>query len=258
LREAITKSCDTFFYEAGTRIGIDNIAQYAQLAGFGKKTGIDLPGEAEGLMPTPKWKIRLQHDKWQVGETVNVSIGQGAVTVTPMQLASAIGGIAIGGVWYKPHLTKDAQSSEPRHADFNAANVAKVVAGMYGVVNEPGGTGTSGAIPGLEVCGKTGTAQRLSNELARSNKALRDQLKDNAWFVGFAPRDHPEIVVATLFEGGEFSILAAPISRDVIKAYFDKKERVARAGERPVAFFKGPVLQAPAPPVAVALMGSEN
>jgi penicillin-binding protein 2 len=258
IHEAIAKSCDTFFYEAGNRIGIDNIAQYAQLAGFGKKTGIDLPGEAEGLMPTPRWKIRVQHDKWQTGETVNVSIGQGAVTVTPMQLASAIGGLAIGGVWHQPHLSKEWQSSEPRHADFKASNVAQIVSGMYGVVNEPGGTGTSGAIPGLDVCGKTGTAQRLSNELAKTNKALRDQLKDNAWFVGFAPRDNPEIVVATLFEGGEFSILAAPISRDVIKAYFDKKERISKAGERKVAFFKGPLLEPPPGPVAVAMLGPDN
>jgi penicillin-binding protein 2 len=259
LHEAISHSCDVFFYEAGNRIGIDNIAQYAQLAGFGKKTGVDLPGEAEGLMPTPRWKIRIQHDKWQVGETVNVSIGQGAVTVTPMQLASAIGGLAEGGVWYKPHLTKDAQAAEPRHADFNAANVAKIVSGMYGVVNEPGGTGTSGAIPGLTVCGKTGTAQRLSNELAKSNKALREQLKDNAWFVGFAPRENPEIVVVALFEGGELSTLAAPIARDVIKAYFDKKARTAHAGDRPSAFFKGPHIEPPEAPVAMALMGpAEN
>jgi penicillin-binding protein 2 len=254
LHEAISHSCDTFFYEAGSRIGIDNIAQYAQLSGFGKKTGIDLPGESEGLMPTPRWKIRVQHDKWQAGETVNVSIGQGAVTVTPMQLASAIGGLATGGVWYKPHLAKEWQSAEPRHGDFNAENVAKIVSGMYGVVNEPGGTGTSGAIPGLTVCGKTGTAQRVSNELAKANKAVREQMKDNAWFVGFAPRENPEIVVVALFEGGEFSTLAAPIARDVIKAYFDKKARVTRT-DRPSAFFRTPKWDPPAAPVAIALMG---
>jgi penicillin-binding protein 2 len=253
LHEAISHSCDVFFYEAGNRIGIDNIAQYAQLAGFGKKTGIDLPGEAEGLMPTPRWKVRVQHDKWQVGETVNVSIGQGAVTVTPLQLASAIGGLAIGGVWYKPHMAKEWQGVEPRHADFNASNVAKIVSGMYGVVNEPGGTGTSGAIPGLTVCGKTGTAQRVSNELFKANKAVREQMKDNAWFVGFAPRDNPEIVVVALFEGGELSTLAAPIARDVIKAYFDKKARVART-DRPSAFFKGPHVDLPAAPAAMALL----
>ena len=163
-------SCDTFFYEAGNRIGIDNIAQYAQLSGFGKKTGIDLPSEAEGLMPTPRWKIRVQHDKWQVGETVNVSIGQGAVTVTPLQLASAIGGLAIGGVWYKPHLAKDWQAAEPRHADFNAANVAKVVSGMYGVVNEPGGTGTSGAIPGLTYAEKPEPLSGFPTSLPRPTR----------------------------------------------------------------------------------------
>jgi penicillin-binding protein 2 len=125
------------------------------------------------------------------------------------------------------------------------------------VVNEPGGTGTSGAIPGLTVCGKTGTAQRVSNELAKANKAVREQMKDNAWFVGFAPRENPEIVVVALFEGGEFSTLAAPIARDVLKAYFDKKARLSR-GDRPSAFFKGPVLEAPAAPVAMALLGPED
>ena len=129
---------------------------------------------------------------------------------------------------------------------------------MYGVVNEPGGTGTSGAIPGLTVCGKTGTAQRVSNELFKSNKAVREQMKDNAWFVGFAPQENPEIVVVALFEGGEFSTLAAPIARDVIKAYFDKKARISKAGERKVAFFKGPLLEAPPGPVAVAMLGPDN
>ncbi len=144
LHNAIVHSCDTYFYTVGNKLGIDSLAEYGQMAGFGKKTGIDLPGEAEGLMPSAKWKLRTQREKWYAGETISVAIGQGAVTVTPLQLASAIGGLAMGGVWYRPHLVKEAAQPEPRRAEWNPDNVAKVVSGLYGVVNE-GGTGGFGA-----------------------------------------------------------------------------------------------------------------
>jgi len=224
LHRAIVHSCDTFFFTVGNRIGIDRIAEYADLAGIGKKTGIDLPNEREGLMPTPHWKLRAQREKWYAGETISVAIGQGAVEVTPIQLVSALGGLVSGGVWYKPHLVKNARPDPPRRADLRPENVATIVSGMCGVVNE-GGTGASAAIPGLEICGKTGTAQRISNDLAKSNKALALAMRDNGWFVGFAPRENPEIVVVALWEGGGKGALSAPIVRDVIKAYFDKKSR---------------------------------
>src|SRR5262249_10501589 len=153
------QSCDVYFYNVGNKTGIDTLADYAQTAGLGKRTGVDLPGEAEGLMPSSKWKLRTQREKWYAGETISVAIGQGAVTVTPIQLASAIGGMARGGEWYKPHLVKAAAPAEPRRASWNPDNVAKVVSGMYGVVNE-GGTGASAAIPNVRVCGKTGSSQR--------------------------------------------------------------------------------------------------
>jgi len=229
LHRGIVQSCDVYFYNAGNRIGIDKIAEYAKMAGLGKKTGVDLPSEAEGLMPSSQWKVRAMREKWYAGDTISVAIGQGYVTVTPIQLASAIGGLATGGAWYRPHLVKEATRNEaPRRGELHPENVAKVVAGMYGVVNE-GGTGGSAMIPGIEMCGKTGTAQRISNELAKSNKAVAQEMKDNAWFVGFAPRENPEIVVAVLFEAGEHGNFAAPIARDVIKAYYDKKARLARA-----------------------------
>ena len=98
----IVQSCDVFFYNLGNKLGIDQIAAYAEMAGIGKKTGIDLPGEAEGLMPSSKWKLRTQRQKWYAGETISVSIGQGAVTVTPLQLAAAIGGIVSGGIGSNP------------------------------------------------------------------------------------------------------------------------------------------------------------
>lgn len=225
LQKAIAQSCDVFFYTLGNRLGIDTIARYAEMVGFGRKTGIDLPHEAEGLVPSSQWKMRTFRQKWYAGETISVSIGQGAMTVTPLQLATAIGGIAVGGIWHKPHLVRE-HSSEARKENLQIANILKVIDGMYAVVNQ-GGTGVRARIPGLELCGKTGTAQLASNQVLKGT-ALGQKLKDNAWFVGFAPRQSPEIVVAALFESGEHGNLAAPIVRDVIKAYFDKKARKER------------------------------
>jgi len=229
LHEGIAESCDVFFYHVGNRVGIDNIARYAEMVGFGRKTGIDLPHEAEGVVPSSQWKMRQFRQKWYAGETISVAIGQGALTVTPLQLAYAVGGLAMGGVWYRPHLVKEPAGREaPRVEKIDPQNAGKVVYGMYGVVNEPGGTGVRARLPGISVCGKTGTAQLASSELLKNTK-LGQVLKDNAWFVGFAPCESPEIVVAALYEGGEHGYMAAPIVRDVIKAYFDKKARGERS-----------------------------
>lgn len=224
LRKAIAQSCDVFFYTLGNRMGIDNIAKYAEMAGLGSKTGIDLPHETEGTVPSSRWKMRNFREKWYAGETISVSIGQGALTVSPLQLAHAIGGIATGGIWTRPHLVMDETPREgARRADIKIENVMQVIDGMDAVVNG-GGTGARARIPGLEVCGKTGTAQLASNDVLKGTAAGR-KMKDNAWFVGFAPNDSPQIVVVALFEGGEHGNLAAPIVRDVIKAYFDKQVR---------------------------------
>ncbi len=226
LHKAIAQSCDVFFYTVGNKMGIDNIAKYAEMAGLGEKTGVDLPNEAEGVVPSSKWKIRNFRQKWYAGETISVSIGQGALTVTPLQLARAIGGIATGGVWQRPHLTMDpSQGDSGKRSAVNLDNIMQVINGMYAVVNE-GGTGRIAQIPGLEVCGKTGTAQLASNDLLKGTAAGR-AMKDNGWFVGFAPRQSPEIVVVALFEGGSHGDLAAPIVADVIKAYFDKRLRTS-------------------------------
>jgi penicillin-binding protein 2 len=234
LHKGIVKSCDVYFYNVGNKTGIDQIAFFANQAGYGHPSGVDLPGEAAGVVPSSEWKIRNFRQKWYAGETISVSIGQGATTVTPIQLARAIGGIAMGGIWYKPHLLKSAKPEPPHQYALNPDNVAKVVSGMCGVVNE-GGTGVRARIPGVEVCGKTGTAQLASNDfIKKGGKAP----KDNAWFVGFLPREHPEIVVAGLYEGGEKSALTAALVRDVLKAYVDKKTRLGQsllAATKPVA-----------------------
>ena len=222
LHQAIALSCDTYFYNVGVRMGIDDIAYYGQMVGYGTKTGVDLPNEASGTMPSPEWKLRNYREKWYAGETVSVSIGQGALTVTPLQMARAIGGLAIGGTWYTPHLAMAVKDDKPKQWPLNPENVRTVVSGMYGVVNE-GGTGVGARIPGIDVCGKTGTAQTMSLDLEKTHKGL----KDNSWFVAFAPCNKPEIVVAILWENGEWGAYSAPVARDVLKAYFDKKARNA-------------------------------
>jgi penicillin-binding protein 2 len=229
------------------------------MVGYGHKTGIDLPHEAEGVVPSTKWKIRNFREKWYPGETISVSIGQGATTVTPLQMAAAIGGMSIGGVWNQPHLVREGARLIPaRYGQLNQENIKKVVLGMFGVVNE-GGTGVRARLPGINVCGKTGTAQLASNEVLKGTK-IGQTMKDNAWFVGFAPMEAPEIVVATLFEGGQHGQLAAPIVRDVMKAYFDKKARLSQKPREQIASLPAPLpgqLLRP-PTAALPVSGASN
>ncbi len=225
IHSAIVHSCDVFFYNVGMRLGIDRIAKYAKLLGLGSKTGIDLPSEEPGLVPSEEWVQRVFHHKWYPGSTISVSIGQGAVTATPLQLAYMVGGVASGGVFKQPHLLKDAQNVGEVRVELAEDTVEQVTQGMYGVVNE-GGTGGAVKLQGIEFCGKSGSAQVMSNtERSKLGKGL-SQNKDNAWFVGYAPRRNPEIVVAALVEGGEHGALASgPIVRDIVKAYYDKKAK---------------------------------
>ena len=136
LYEALAESCDVYFYHVGNRIGIDKIAEFAELVGFGSKTGIDLPGEAAGLVPSTQWKARTFRQKWYAGETISVAIGQGALTVTPLQAAYAIGGLVQGGVWPQPHLARDRVGEDsPRVADFKVSHAIDIVDGLCAVVN---------------------------------------------------------------------------------------------------------------------------
>ena len=224
LHKAIVHSCDVFFYNLGKQLGIDRISFYAGNLGLGHKTGIDLPGEEPGVMPSEAWKQRVFHQKWYPGETISVAIGQGAIAVTPIQVAYMIGGIVMGGRFHQPHLLLSDKPAPETDFPISDSTVDTVTGGMYGVVNEPGGTAGASKLPGIELCGKTGSAQVISEQgLKRAGK--QSALKDNAWFVGFAPRQNPEIVVAVLVQGGEHgSSAAAPIARNVVKAYYDKKQ----------------------------------
>jgi penicillin-binding protein 2 len=224
LHEAILKSCDVFFYNAGMHLGIDRLAYYGDKLGIGHKTGIDVPSEESGLMPSEQWVERVQHRKWYAGETISVSIGQGAITTTPVQLARIIGGIASGGVFKQPHLRKDLQNIGEEKFAISEPTVEKLTDALYGVVNEPGGTGTQLKLTGIELSGKSGTAQVIGYD-TRAKFGKQKKFEDNAWFVGYAPKRDPEIVVAVLVQesgqhGGE---AAGPVVRDIVKAYYDKK-----------------------------------
>jgi penicillin-binding protein 2 len=232
LQRAIAQSCNVFFATLGDKLGIDKIAEYSALVGLGRATGIDLPNEAEGTVPSTRWKLRFFREKWYAGETISVSIGQGALTVTPLQMAYAYGGLAMRGEWHQPHLIPydelrqvrpGMEPPAPVTAPLDRAKVDAIVNGLRGVVS-PGGTGMRARLPGQDVCGKTGTAQLASMQYTSGN--ADSELRDTAWFVAFAPCDAPEIAVAALFENGEHGHLAAPIARDVIKAHFDKQQRI--------------------------------
>lgn len=224
LHTAVTQSCDIFFYNLGQRLGIDRIAYYAEKMGLGRPTGIDLPSEASGLVPSEGWKQRVFKEKWYAGETISVAIGQGALTTTPLQLAYSVGGIASGGVFRQPHLLKGTKPVE-YHFPLSEDTTEKVTQAMFGVVNEDNGTARGSRLQGVEFCGKTGTSQLISFEgLARLRGKTTRRFTENAWFVGYAPRRNPEIVVAVLVEHGEHgSAAAAPIARDIIRRYYEKK-----------------------------------
>jgi penicillin-binding protein 2 len=225
LHEAIVQSCDVFFYNVGMRMGIETIAKYAKMLGLGAKTGIDLPSEESGLVPSEEWVQRVYHHKWYPGSTISVAIGQGSVMVTPIQVAYVIGGIASAGDFKQPHLLKDAANVGEMHVPLSESTVEQVTQGMYGVVNEPGGTGWSVKLQGIEFCGKSGSAQMMSYNAA-SRMGL-GKGKNDGWFVGFAPRRNPEIVVAAVVQdtaehGGQ---AAGPVVRDIVKAYYEKKNK---------------------------------
>jgi penicillin-binding protein 2 len=230
LHRAIVESCDVYFYTLGKMLGIDKMAYFARHLGLGARTGIDLPSEDPGLVPTPGWVERVFKHMWYPGETIPVAIGQGALEVTPIQLAHMIGGVALGGVFHRPHLVfpdelqalgQDPPSPAPTKFPLTPETVAAVTSGMWGVVNEGGGTGAGARIAGLDIAGKTGTAQVVS--VALKNAAHKANYRNNAWFVGYAPANQPQIVVAVLVMHGGESSVATPVAGAVIKAYFQEK-----------------------------------
>jgi penicillin-binding protein 2 len=230
LETAITKSCNIFFYDLGRRLGISKIAEHARALGLGERTGVDLPGERSGVMPSPEWKEQVRGAKWFSGETISVSIGQGAISVTPLQMMRAVSALATGGNLITPHVLLHAEGlpDDPRrwpvrHVPIGEENARKIREGMWGSVNN-WGTGHNAAIPGMDICGKTGTVQVLSNETKRGLQKDSAAFEDHSWFAGFASRDNPEISVVVFIEhGGKGGAAAAPLAREIFKTYFSKR-----------------------------------
>jgi penicillin-binding protein 2 len=235
ITKAIYQSCDVFFYTLAEKLGIDRIAKYATAFGLGQKTGIDLPQEVSGVMPSEEWKIKNFKQKWYAGETISVGIGQGAVAVTPIQLARAIGGIASGGVMHRPHVAFP-QDLPPNivpavNAQDDVVKVPidpknwEIITDAMAQVPTSVGTAGSAHLEGIDFAGKTGSAQTISNMAKAKLAHGKSEFKDNAWFVGVTPRRNPELVVAVLFEGGEHGQFAARLASQVIKAYVEKQRR---------------------------------
>ena len=234
ISKAIYQSCDVFFYTLAEKLGIERIAKWATMLGLGQKTGIDLPQEVSGVMPSEEWKIKNFKQKWFAGETISVGIGQGAVAATPIQMARAIGAIASGGRLVRPHVANPtelppgvvAASNVPDQTTvpIDSQNWQTITDAMAAVVN-PGGTAALSHLQDIDFAGKTGSAQTISNALKARLGAEGKKFKDNGWFVGVEPRRNPEIVVCALLEEGEHGYLAARTAAKVIKAYVDKERR---------------------------------
>lgn len=242
LRDALKMSCDVYFYELGRDLGIDRIADFARAFGLGRPTGIDLPNEKSGLVPTKKWKERRLGEAWMGGETISASIGQGFNLLTPLQLAVAYAAIANGGVLVEPRTvlrreTDDGvvEAGEPKvlgHLPVAPEYLEVIRDGLEAVVAEPRGTGGRARVPGVRVAGKTGTAQvvRLKHTEDLEEGEIPIKHRDHAWFVAYAPVEAPEIVVAVLAEhGGHGGSAAAPIAQRVLARHFEKQRE--RSGE---------------------------
>ncbi|KUG24263.1 penicillin-binding protein 2 (pbp-2) [hydrocarbon metagenome] len=240
LHQAIVESCDVYFYTVGKMLGVDKIAEYAKRFGLGGVAGIDLPNEKSGLVPTKDWKLKRKKSPWLMGETISISIGQGFNLVTPLQLANAFSAFANGGTLWRPRLVKYIETTDGKlykqflpekegELKLSPKTVEILNSALWGVVNEPGGTGKNAKLSGVDVCGKTGTSQVLGlpeNEIARRAKRLAAFQKDHALFACYAPLKNPEIAVAVILEhAGGGGAVAAPVARKILSAYFDGKKK---------------------------------
>jgi penicillin-binding protein 2 len=234
LRHAIEQSCDVYFYTVANMVGVDKINKWATALGMGVLSGIDLPNEAQGLVPSTEWKRQRMHEKWYAGETISVGIGQGQVTTTPISMAVYMATLGNGGTRVTPHLLKavdDGSGWKPvpppppqGKTPINPEHLQVIKDGMWLAVNGPRGTGGNAAIPGHDVSGKTGTAQVISNQgKAAAGKTDRD-LRDNGWFVFFAPRDNPQIAGVVFLEHGVHGGNAALVVHHILDTFFAKKD----------------------------------
>jgi len=233
IHRAIVESCDVFFYNLGLRLGVDRIHEMSDIIGLGRVTGIDLPGEKDGLVPSTKWKKKTYGQPWFEGETVSVSIGQGAVWLTPAQLVQLASFVANEGINYKPHIVNRIVSPEGKvlktfepvinaNVKLKKDTIRLVKEGMKGVVNEGSGTAYGSRLENVSMSGKTGTAQSVG-EKGRN-------LGDHAWFIAYAPSDNPSVAISVLVEyGGHGSSAAAPVAKMVTDRMFNEKKEIKEA-----------------------------
>jgi len=225
---ALIHSCDVYFYTVGQRMGIDTIADYAKQFGLGQETGVELPSERVGIVPSTAWKQKAKGQPWFPGETISASIGQGYVTVTPLQMASVIGTVANNGISVRPRLvrsvinraTAEAQelpSTVRGKVNVKPATLKLIRDSLAGVVKE--GTATRAKSSLVTIAGKTGTAQTTALRTG-PEKDIPKKFRDHAWFVAFAPVEAPTIAVAVLAEHmGHGGSAAAPLAKELIEAY---------------------------------------
>lgn len=239
---ALKVSCDNFFYNTGARLGIDKIAEYSHKLTFGEVSKIDLDGEKAGNVPSTKWAAEKQHRKWYPSETISVSVGQGPLIVTPLQVANMMSAIANGGTVYRPHVVKMVERIRPDKSVErlqvatevlhkvqlapDALNIVKL--GLWKVVNEQGGTGGNSRVPGLDIAGKTGTVQVIAQRGWIKSENLPFKDRDHAWFASYAPNEKPEMVVVVFVEhGGHGGTDAAPLAKLLYTSRF--RERIESA-----------------------------
>lgn len=228
LNQALAQSCDVYFYKAGNRMGIETIASYARQFGLGEKTGIDLPAERSGLMPSPEWKMKARGEPWYPGETISVSIGQGYVMVTPIQMAQVVASVAADGQLAQPHLIRAVRhrttgkreewpALQPRRVALSSSTFSQIQKAMATVVTQ--GTARRIQSPLVSIAGKTGTAQVVALR-SGSEKSIPKEFRDHAWFVAYAPVKDPQIAVAVLVEHmGHGGSAAAPLAKELIETY---------------------------------------
>jgi penicillin-binding protein 2 len=203
VHEALARSCDVFFYHLGQRLGIERIARYARLFGLGAPTGIDIPGEKPGLVPDAAWSLKFRHQPWYAGETISVAIGQGPMLLTPLQMAAMTAVVANGGYRVVPHVVKNLPTPPPQKTALDPRALEIVRHGLWGVVNEPGGTAYGAArIDGADIAGKTGSVQVIAQKVRTKAESLPFKYRDHGWFTSFAPEGAPRLVVSVFCEHG--------------------------------------------------------
>src|SRR3954464_8306467 len=244
VENALKASCDIFFYNTGARLGIDRISQWAHDFGFGAINQIDLDGEKAGNVPATQWAATKQHRKWYPSETISVSIGQGPLIVTPLQVAVMMGSIANGGTVYRPHVVRFIEHANPdntvqrykvatqalHHLKIPTDVAGHVHNGLWKVVNEEGGTASNARITGLNVAGKTGTVQVIAQHGWFSTAGLPFMSRDHAWFASYAPNDNPQMVVVVFVEhaGAHGGTDSAPLAKLLYEARFQQQLENAR------------------------------